>query len=67
MSARLLRHRGAGLSARFEARGPDGDRRLSGSQVLVHVDLDSLKPTPFSDALRTAIARYTVPESESPP
>lgn len=65
-SYRVETLRGAGLSARFEARSPDGDRRLAGTQVLVHVDLDNLKPTPFAAPLRAAIARYTTPESESP-
>jgi 4-hydroxybenzoyl-CoA thioesterase len=58
--------RGAGITAKFEARGPDNDTRLSGRQILVHVDLDRLKPTPFPDDMRAAIARYTIDDSETP-
>lgn len=55
---------GASLTARFGFYGPDGDVRVSGTQVLVHVDLDGPKPTPWPDDLRAGLERYCIDEEE---
>lgn len=50
---------GASLTGQFRFFGrDDGILRLSGSQVLVHVDLDGPKPTPWPDDLRQGMERY---------
>lgn len=48
----------ASLTADIRILGPDGSDRLSGRQVLVHVDLDRVKPVPWPDDLRAALAAY---------
>jgi len=53
---------GASLTLRFEIEGPDG-LRLSGTQVLVHVDLDAMKPVPFPEDLRAGFARSHIGKS----
>lgn len=50
---------GASLTAAVRILGPDGTERLSGRQVLVHIDLDALKPVPWPDDLRAALAAYS--------
>lgn len=50
---------GASVTLRYAILGEDGDTRLEGNQVLVHTDLDALKPRPFPDDLRTGLARFT--------
>jgi 4-hydroxybenzoyl-CoA thioesterase len=50
---------GSSLTARFEIHGPDG-LRLSGQQVLVHVDIKAMKPTPFPDDLRAGLERTRI-------
>jgi acyl-CoA thioesterase FadM len=34
--------------------------RLSGQQVLVHVDINVMKPTPFPDDLRAGLERTRI-------
>lgn len=49
---------GASVTLRFAILGEDGASRLEGKQVLVHTDLDALKPRPFPDDLRAGMARF---------
>lgn len=56
---------GASLTARFAFLGPEGDVRLEGTQVLVHTDLEALKPTPFPDDLREKMTRYQLDEEQT--
>ena len=56
---------GASLTARFAFLGPDGDLRLEGRQVLVHTDLEALKPTPFPDDLRARMTHFLLEEDAS--
>ena len=47
------------LTARFEFIGLDGPR-ISGSQVLVFANIDTMKPTPWTEALRERLALFTL-------
>ena len=49
---------GASLTARFGFLGSDGAPRLTGTQVLVHVDLNGPRPTPWPDDLRAGLERF---------
>jgi 4-hydroxybenzoyl-CoA thioesterase len=55
---------GASLTAVFRIVGPDGTVRLSGRQVLVHVDLERVAPVPWPDDLREAMAGYMSDDAE---
>ena len=47
------------LTGKFTYIGEDGPR-ISGKQVLVFADIDSMKPVPWTDALRARLQSFTV-------